>query len=134
MHPTLKHDNLWWSVPFSHYMPVPSEIMALVEQLNRELDLIEEETTVGLNLVRPPLSIFPENARLIQFFAYLNNAQFFAQTYRRRIQTTVDAISTTEVSAEEIQEAAEDLGTILGVVLEVRIEVEQIINRLEELQ
>ncbi|MGA9382626.1 MAG: hypothetical protein WBV73_28020, partial [Phormidium sp.] len=57
-------------------MPVPSEIIALVNQLNQELNLIEQEATEGLNLLRPILSHFPENTRLIQYFAFLSNALF----------------------------------------------------------
>ena len=51
-------------------MPIPSEIQALVEQINNELDQIEQNTTEALTIARVILDRFPENNILIQMFAF----------------------------------------------------------------
>lgn len=93
----------------------------------------EQEAIEGLNIVRPALSRFPDNAILIQFFAYLNSVLLFIETYKRQSQNTITRISANDVTAAEIQEAGEDLGTLLRQVLETKIEVVGIITRLENL-
>jgi len=70
-------------------MSIPSEITALVEQLNQELELTEQEAREGLTQLRQIMLLFPNNALLIQLFAYFNTAMFFVDNSRRRIQTTV---------------------------------------------
>lgn len=115
-------------------MPITPDIQALIDRLNQELDQIEQQATEGLLLVRRIMSFFPDNARLIQFFAYLSSAILFVETYKRLVQTTVDIISVVDVTNEEIQESGEDLGTVLGQVLETKIGVRRIITLLEELQ
>lgn len=114
-------------------MPVPSEILALIDQLNQELDQTLQQATEGLNLVRPALSRFPDNIILTQFFAYLNNVLFFVENYRVRVQGTVTSLSVADVTTEEIRETGEELATMLGVVLETKMRVGRIIARLEEL-
>lgn len=110
-------------------MAIPLEITALIERLNQELDQIEQEATEGLNLARVRLSRLPDNGLLIQLFAYLNNALLFVDNSRSRIQTTFDRISADDVTTHaQIQEAGEDLATLLGLTLEVKIEVERIID------
>ncbi|WP_199315324.1 MULTISPECIES: hypothetical protein [Oscillatoriales] len=56
---------------------------------------------------------------------------FFVETSRRQIEATIETISPLEVPNAVIQEAAEDLGNLLGRVLEVKIKVERLITRLE---
>lgn len=51
-------------------MPISPEIESLIERLNLELETIEREATEGENLLRQLISLFPNNASLIQFFAY----------------------------------------------------------------
>ena len=114
-------------------MALPSEITALTDHLNQELDQTEQKAIEGLNIVRPALSRFPDNAILIQFFAYLNNVVLFVETYKRQSQNTIERISANDVTAAEIQEAGEDLGTILGRVLETKIGIRRIITRFFEL-
>lgn len=58
-------------------MTIPSELNALIERLNQELDIIEREATAGLNVARVSLERFPENFLLIQLFAFLNTAMIF---------------------------------------------------------
>ena len=58
-------------------MPIPPEIQSLIDRLNLELETIEREANEGLSLVRPVLSSFPDNVRLIQFVALFNNGLLF---------------------------------------------------------
>ena len=114
-------------------MSIPTPILALIDRLNQQVDEIETDATTGLNLVRQFLSLFGDNAILIQYVAYLNAALLFVETSRRQIQTTVELISADEVTFLEIQEAGEDLGTLLGRALETKITVVRIITSLSEL-
>lgn len=115
-------------------MPIPSTLRTLIDQLNQEFNQTEQEATDGLKLVRELLSRFPDNAILIQFFAYLNSALIFVDTYKRQTQNTINVLLAVDVTAEELQEAGEDLGSILGRVLETKIEVMRTIARLQSLQ
>jgi hypothetical protein len=112
-------------------MPIPSEIQALVDRLNQELNEIEQDATAALNLLRQRLSLFPDNEILMQFFGALNNILLFTEIYRGRIQSIVERISPNYVSTEIIQDAGEDLGLILGKVLEVKMNANQLRTRLE---
>jgi len=102
-------------------MPIPSQIRALIDRLNQELDEIEQEIVQGLTQVRQVISLFGDNPILIKFFSTLNNALLFVEISRRRVQITVNRIVPVNVTVEEIQEAGEDLGTELGRVLEVKV-------------
>jgi hypothetical protein len=115
-------------------MTITSEITALLNQLNQELDQIENLATNGLNIIRPILYAFPENYSLIRLFATLNNNLIFVDTSRRRIQLTIDSISAPNITVEVIQEAGEDLAELLGRTLENKILVSRTIAILEELQ
>ena len=115
-------------------MPIPSEINALADRLNQELNQLEQEATEGVAIARNILDSFPNNARLIQFFAVFNNTIFFVETERRRIRSIVENLSGSESTTyEEIQEAGEDLASELGRVLEAKIAVSNLKNRLENL-
>jgi len=111
-------------------MAIPSELQALIERLDRELNETEQAAIEGLNIARSKMSRFPDNLILIQLFASLNNAIFFVEISRRSIQSTVEDISPPDVTPLEIQEAGEDLSTLLGRVLEVKIGVDRTITRL----
>jgi len=116
-------------------MSIPSEIAALVERFNQELNEIERSASLGLDLARVILERFPNNFTVIQLFAFLNTAMFFVDTSRRRIQTIVEHLSSTDANTEsEIQEAGEDLATDLGQSLEIKIRISQVKTRLENLQ
>lgn len=112
-------------------MTIPLEISTLINQLNQELERTEQEATAGLNLARAALSRFPDNALLIQFFASLSNILLFVETYKGIVQTTQQRISPADVTDSEIQEAGEDLATLLGRVLEVRINASSLKTFLE---
>jgi hypothetical protein len=116
-------------------MPIPSELNNLIERLNQELDIIEREATEGMNLARVSQERFPNNATLIQMFAFLSNAIFYVNTERGLIRAIVDNLLVQQVSTdEEIREAGEDLSNKLGRVLETKILVNSVKSRLENLQ
>lgn len=114
-------------------MSIPSEIRSLIERLNQEIDEIEQEATGGLTILRQVMALFPENVILIQYFTYLNAIQLFTDISRRQIQTTIETISPDNVPVEVIQESGEDLGTLLGRIVEAKLRVSQISKFLEEL-
>jgi hypothetical protein len=114
-------------------MTIPPEITALVDQLNQELNQTEQEAREGLNLVRQAMSRFPNNALLIQFFAYFSAALFFVDNSKRRIQTTIEQISAENVPSLVIQEVGRDLATLLGETLKAKIRGRNIITRLENI-
>ncbi|MGK7944956.1 MAG: restriction endonuclease subunit S [Microcystaceae cyanobacterium] len=111
-------------------MSITPEIKNLINRLQQELNELEQKTATGIDLVRMPLSQFPENTILVQFFAYLSNVIFFVSTYQRRITVMIESLSVSEFSNEEIQEAGEELSMMLGVTLETKIRVENLVNRL----
>lgn len=116
-------------------MTIPSEINALIEQLNQQLNQIEQEATEGLVLARAIIQRFPNNDALTQMLAFLNSARFYADSERSRIQTIVETLSqSNQTTGEEIQEAGEDLSAKLGRVLETKMRVIRAKNRLENLQ
>jgi hypothetical protein len=112
-------------------MPIPPEIQTVIDRLDRELNEIEQESTEGLNLTRELLSRFSDNAILTQFFASFSSLLFFVETYRNRVETIVEQLSVDDVPGSVIQEAGEDLGTMLGRVTEARINASRLKNRLE---
>jgi hypothetical protein len=113
-------------------MSIPSELEMLIERLAQELIFVEEETTKGINLLRPLLSRFPENLRLIRFFSLLNNILLFVEISRRRIQAIIERVSI-NVTPAEIQESGQDLSSLLGQVLDTKTEVSQIMDALRKL-
>ena len=112
-------------------MPITPEFTALIDRLNQEINQTSQQATQGLNLVRELLSRFPNNVILTQYFAYFNTALLFIETSRVQIQTTVETVEPNDVSDEIMQNALERLGTLLGRVLEAKLRVEQLINRLD---
>lgn len=114
-------------------MPIPTEILPLIDRLNQELDQTEQEATRGLNLVTYRMSILPNNPTLTQFFAFFNNISLFVDNSRGRIENITTRLSIKNVTAEEVQETGEDLAALLGRVLEAKIAVSRIITRLENL-
>jgi len=114
-------------------MTIPPKIQVLVDRLSQELGNIELQAIDGLNLVRPLLAKFNDNIVLTQFFASFSNAYLFVEISKRRVQVTVNRFSYTNLPAETLLEIGEDLSTELGKVLEVKIQVERLLNRLQEL-
>lgn len=112
-------------------MSIPPEIQALVEQLNQALNQTEQDAKEGLKIVRLMLSLFPNNVTLTQYFASFSSVLLFVETYRAKVQTTVEHLSVVDVTAEEFQEAGEELANLWGRILEVKINVSKLKNRLE---
>lgn len=116
-------------------MQIPPEITSLVTRLNQELNLVEQETIVGLSLVRAILKRFPDNATLIQFFAYLNSLILLVDTDRKRLQNIIEDFAAVDVATDDdIKMTGEVLATELGRVIEAKIAVNEIKTRLENLQ
>ena len=114
-------------------MTISEELNQLIERLYLELEEINQNVTEGINLVRPLLSQFPENTLIVQFFAYLNNVFFLIENYRERIQNAIRLLSLPNITATEYQEAGQDLSTMLGIVLETKIRVNKIVDRLRNI-
>jgi hypothetical protein len=115
-------------------MPIPPEINSIVENLNQELDEIEQQAIEGQNLARIILDKFPNNARLVRFFATFSNALLFVEVEKRRIRSIIENIALLDViTAEDIQEVGEDLSAEMGRVLETKNLVTNLKQRLENL-
>lgn len=114
-------------------MTLPTPFTTLVARLNQEFEQTEQEATEGLNLARTALSRFPDNVLLIQFFAYLSDVLLFVEISKRQLQVTIETVSATDVPSNVVQDAGEELATLLGRVLEAKIDARQIIARLQDL-
>ena len=113
-------------------MTFPSNINALIERLNHELENLERELSQSIELIRSRINLFPENLILIQLFAIFNNYISFAENTRRRISEIERYLGKEDLSDDELQEAGEDLSEQLGRVLEVKIIINNIKERLED--
>lgn len=114
-------------------MTIPPEILETIASLDRELDIIENDATRGLEIIREFIPLFSGNLVLIQLLSILNNSLLFRDNTRRRIQITIDSISPPQIANEVIQEVGEDLGELLGRVLETKILVSRAVKILEHL-
>jgi predicted transcriptional regulator len=114
-------------------MSIPSEILETIDRLNQELDSIENEANRGLQVIRGLLPLFSESFVLIQLLSTFNNSLLFRDNSKRRIQMTVDSISPPQVADEVIQSAGEDLGELLGRVLETKMLISRAVQVLEDL-
>ena len=114
-------------------MTIPPEILSIITKIDRELNQIEKGANRGLEIIRGLLSVFSDNLVLIQLLSTLNNSLLFRDNAKRRIQLAVDSISPPHVKSELIQEAGEDLGELLGRVLETKMLVSRAVRILEDL-
>jgi hypothetical protein len=114
-------------------MSITPEIQALVDRLNQELGEIEGDATEGENLLQQLMSLFYNNASLIQFFAYFQTTRFFIVNARRRIRETIGELSAQQVAPQVITASGEDLATLLGEVIETKIRSRNLLNRLRDL-
>ncbi len=114
-------------------MSITPEIQALVDRLNQELDEIEQQTIVGENILRQLMSVFSNNASLIQFFAYFQTTRFFVVNTRRRIRETIEELSAQEIDPQVMTDSGEDLAMLLGEVIETKIRSRNLLNRLRDL-
>jgi hypothetical protein len=86
----------------------------------------------SIRIVRERLNLFPENIILVQLYSTLNNYVLFAQNTQRRAQEAIQYLTLNEsVSEQNIREFGEDLSEQLGRIIEAKIVVNTIKNRLE---
>jgi hypothetical protein len=114
-------------------MPLPSELTALVERLDREIDLVESDAREAIEIGIDLLNRFPDNFTLIQLVAFLNTSQFYAKAREINYGVVWKASSANPTPAN-LQEAGEDLSIELGRILETKIRVMRVKNRLETLR
>ena len=112
-------------------MTFSSNTNALIKRLNHEINNLEHELSQSIRLIRSRINLFPKNIILIQLFATLNNYILFVENTRRRISEIERYLSKEDLSDDELQEAGEDLSEQLGRVLEAKIIVNNIKERLE---
>lgn len=115
-------------------MPIPPPIQNLIERLNLELDETEQDVTEGLNILNPIMERFPNNASLIQFFAYFQTTLFWASNARTRIELVRIRLDVPNVSDSIVTESGEDLSVLLGEIVETKIISRNLLNRLRNLQ
>jgi hypothetical protein len=113
-------------------MAFPPNFNDLVQQIDIELNELISALTQTVRIVRERINLFPENINLMQLYSTLNNYALFAQNTQRRTQEAIQYLTSSENSSEEeIREFGEDLSEQLGRIIEARIVVSTIKNRLE---
>jgi hypothetical protein len=114
-------------------MPLPSKFNELVQQIGIEMNELNDTLTESIKIVRKRINLFPENIILIQLYSTLNNYALFSQNTQRRIQEAMQYLEAQEnISEENVREFGEDLSEQLGRIIEARIVVSNIKNRLEK--
>lgn len=114
-------------------MSLPSNLMILIEQIESELTLLDSDLDQIIKLLRERMELFSDNIVLIQIFATLNNYRLFVQNTRIKLENTIQYFTKNKApSQEDIREIGEDLSEQLGRVLEAKIIVSNIRNRLED--
>jgi hypothetical protein len=113
-------------------MTLPSNFNDLVQKISLELNALDIVLSQSIRIVRERINLFPENMALMQLYATLNNYALFAQNTQRRTQEAIQYLANGESMAEEnIREFGEDLSEQLGRIIEAKIVVNTIKNRLE---
>jgi len=113
-------------------MALPPDFNDLVQQIGIELNELNSLLTQSIKIVRERINLFPENIILMQLYSTLHNFTLFAQNTQRRTQETIQYLVVNENTSEEnIQECGEDLSEQLGRIIEAKIVVNTIKNRLE---
>ena len=107
-----------------------SEISAIVDRLNLELNQNEQQASVGANLSQKLLSRFVDNALLAQDFAYFNTILFFLKISQIQIGTVNKTFNNKEFPEEAIATATEELTTLEGLILEIKDNLDLGVNRL----
>jgi hypothetical protein len=114
-------------------MTVPSNLNALVIQINAEINVLEQELSKAIELIRERVTLFPGNIVSIQIFANLTNYDLFAQNTKKRVQDIIQYIDDSkDISNQDIQELGEDLSEQLGRILEAKTVIVTIKNRLRK--
>ncbi|MFM6060042.1 MAG: hypothetical protein ACKPBT_18250 [Microcystis aeruginosa] len=115
-------------------MPLPSELTALVERIDRELDRLESDGREAIKIGTYLLNRFPDNFTLIQLMAFVNTSLFYADRARNQIRERVESVDRSEPTPANLQEAGEDISIELGRILETKIRVTQVKTRLAGLR
>ncbi|MEG4320458.1 MULTISPECIES: hypothetical protein [unclassified Microcoleus] len=114
-------------------MSIPSDIRPLVDELYQVLDDTDRQATQGLFALRRSLSLFPENEILMQYFSAISNFQFCVAGTRLQAENIVSNILLADVPDEDVQKAGDYLAALLHMAPEVKIAIEQVIEKLEVL-
>lgn len=114
-------------------MSIPQDIEQSIAQINQELEIIEQDTTEGIEIVRGLLSTFPDNIALTGYFARFSNYVLFIDASRRVLESVEETVGADDVPEELVQEARENLSSLFGKVIEERIRVSSYKTRLENL-
>jgi hypothetical protein len=113
-------------------MTLPSSLNPLFEQLDNELNTLQNDLSRAIELTRIRINLFPDNTASIQLFAILSNYSLFMENTRKQIREIVQYLTNQDnLSEQDIHEAGEDLSEQLGRVLEAKMVVSNIKNRLE---
>ncbi|KJH69576.1 hypothetical protein [Aliterella atlantica] len=114
-------------------MALPSNFDDLLNQIGIELNELNSILSQSIKIVRERINLFPENIILMQIYSTLNNYALFAQNTQRRTQEAIEYLANSEnISEENIREFGEDLSEQLGRIIEAKIVVNTIRNRLEK--
>ncbi len=70
---------------------------------------------------------------LMRHFSYFNNVVLFVDIARNKTDSIIELFSREDLTYEAIQEIGEDLGELLGRIIEAKVGVENILKILEEL-
>ncbi|CCI20648.1 Specificity determinant for HsdM and HsdR (fragment) [Microcystis aeruginosa PCC 9807] len=62
-------------------MPLPSQLTALVERIDRELDRLESDGREAIKIGTDLLNRFPDNFTLIQLMAFVNKLRRILTAY-----------------------------------------------------
>ncbi|MEG5000461.1 hypothetical protein [Microcoleus sp. B4-D4] len=114
-------------------MSIPSDIRPLVNELYQVLNDTERQATQGLFALRTAMSLFPENEILMQYFSSISNFQFCVAGTRLQAENIVSNILLAGVPDEDVQKAGDYLASLLHMAPEVKIMLEQVIEKLEAL-
>jgi len=118
-------------------MSIPPEIEALIGQINRELDEIEELATEGLTIANRFLVLFENNPIFLQISYFFNSVLLYVEKTRRDTQNAREQLSqdiSPLIISVVIQEVGEYLSTLKGEVSEAKSRTLTYRNRLENLQ
>jgi len=111
-----------------------SEISAIVDRINLELNQNEQKATEGAGLTQQLLSRFIDNALLAQNFAYFNTILFFLKVARVQIGNVKKTFNNKEFPPDAIATAIEELKTLESLVLEIKDNLDLSLNRLNSWQ
>ncbi|MEG3937741.1 hypothetical protein QT995_06210 [Microcoleus sp. S36b_A3] len=105
----------------------------MVNELYQVLNDTERQATQGLFALRTAMSLFPENEILMQYFSSISNFQFCVAGTRLQAENIVSNILLAGVPDEDVQKAGDYLGALLHMAPEVKIMIEQVIEKLDAL-